>query len=152
MIKSVCVWCRWHHLPPSTLVWNRWSWFSQWANLEHLNTHTHTKSNTRPAAEQLPSHRVSLTTRQPPGRVCWCTPYVGISMWSVSSLRPVISTPVRLFIGLFPQLSGAGRSESPAREWCHGLFSKGANYPSCFLTRPLTLCFQGVTCGILSCS
>lgn len=39
------------------------------ANLEHLNTHTHTKSNTRPAAEQLPSHHVSLTTRQPPGRV-----------------------------------------------------------------------------------
>lgn len=61
--------------------------------------------------------------------------------------------PVRLFIGLFPQLRGAGRSESPARELCHGWFSKEINYHSCFLIHPLTPWFPGLTSvkyGILS--
>lgn len=61
--------------------------------------------------------------------------------------------PVRLFIGLFPQLRGAGRSESPARELCQGLFSKETNHPSGFLIHPLTPWFQGLVSkkyGILS--
>lgn len=132
------MWCSWHHLTP---VWNRWSSLneSQLGAFKHTHTHTHCS---RTASV---SWCVSRTSGRPPGHVWWCTPYVGASMWPVPSIRPVISTPVRLFIGLFPQLRGAGRSESPARELCPGLFSKETTHPSCLLIHPLTPWFQGLS-------
>lgn len=105
-------------LPP---LWNRWSWISQWKPNWSIHTHTHTLD----ATEQHLSQDMRVTSWQPPGHIWkWYTPYIATSMWSVSSLSPVISVLFRLFIGLFPLVRGAGRLEPLTRGFCCRLFAQ----------------------------
>lgn len=90
----------------------------------HTHTHSHTYTSCCETASVSWYHSNNQTTRS-------CLEVIHTlnchSMWSVSSLSPIISTLFRLLIGLFPLLRGAGRLQPPACDFSHRLFAQKTN-------------------------
>lgn len=138
------MWGSWHHVPPLTPLWNRWSWIPQWKpnwsiyTLAHALTHT-LLQNSFCLVMCLDNNRKAT-------RSCLV---IHALRRHQHVIRPIISMPFRLFIGLFPQLRGARRLESPARELCDRVFAKEMNEPSCFWFT-VDQAFKSIKHGIMS--